>query len=319
MECADSTPSHSPKLAGAKRLKRIGSIAELRTACQDPVRWNNDLAGALFGWRVSIYLTSIFLRMGLSANVASWMMLLSGFTGSLLMLGPGWFRVAGAFLITIAFVLDCVDGEMARFYEIDSYRWAAFDYIHHMTVKGLAFFCLGVGLYLEYDNAWAIAAGAIGSIFWLLLMAIRDLATSLFSKKIVLDDGRGENPAYQRMQQYLEQDEVRDPEPSGKGVDDSVDVWGADFRFGPWMVRSFLTSFDVAALLLLLGALAELFVAPLGIAGHAFSLTALLLVGYALILPLHTADLLHAAMCKGGLRSELYDLAGRIDRFRNDG
>ena len=44
-------------------------------------------------------------------------------------------------------------------------------------------------------------------------------------------------------------------------------------------------------------------------------LVSLLLHGYALLLPLHMLDVLHTAW-RGRFRSELYEMAGRVERFR---
>jgi len=299
-------------------LKSVAPIPKLRQICQDPVRDNNDLAGALFGSRVSIYITSLLLRLGLSANFASRTMLLCGVAGSLCLVGTGWWRVLGLSLITLAFVFDCVDGEMARYYKIDSFRWAAFDYIHHMSVKCLAFFCLGIGLFLEFGSPWTIVAGGVGSLSWLMLMTVRDLGVALFAKKIVMDDERAGNPAYQRMQEHLASSgngsgPARNPE----SKESKPDAWGADFRFEPWMIRTYLVSFDLAAPSLLVTALLDLWIGPFSVAGLTLSPTILLLYLYALVLPLHMLDLLHGAMRRGSLRDELYDLARRIDSFRS--
>ena len=304
-------------------MKSVDPIQTLRQICQDPVRDNNDLAGALFGSRISIYVTSLLLRLGLSPNFASRTMLLFGVVGSLGLLAPGWWRVLGLSLITLAFVFDCVDGEMARYHKIDSFRWAAFDYIHHMSVKCLAFFCLGIGLFLEYGSAWTIVAGSIGSLSWLTLMTVRDLGISLFTKKIVMNDQRSENPAYQRMLEHLAQG-VSDngsapPAPPAPPApsEPQLDVWGADFRFGTWMIRTYLVSFDLAGPSLLVAALLDLLIGPFSLAGLTLSPTIVLLCLYAVILPLHMLDLLHGAMRRGKLRDELYDLARRVDSFRS--
>lgn len=279
------------------------------------MRHNNDLAGALYGWRVSIYVTSLFLRLGLSANTASILMLLSGLGGSLMLVLPGWGRVAGAGLVTLAFILDCVDGEIARYHGIDSFRWAAFDYIHHMTVKALSFLCLGIGAWLEFGNAWTMALGGIGSVFWLLLMAIRDLGPALFTKKIVMNDGRSGNPAYRRLVENLKTvGAPDDPAPATNG--EATDLWGEDFRFRPWMLRTALVSFDIAAPLVLIAAGLDRLVGAVTIAGQVVAPTTALLLLYSLLLPVHAVDLLYTAMRKGHLRDELYDLARRVERFR---
>ncbi len=298
-------------------MRNVPSIAELRRICQDPVREYNDLAGALYGWRFSIYITSFFLRLGLTANHASVLMWLFGLVGSLLLLLPGYGRIAGMALITLAFIMDCVDGEIARYFKIDSYRWAAFDYIHHLTVKALSFVCLGIGLFIEFSTPWAMAAGGLGSIFWLVLMIVRDLATSLFTKKIVMNDRRDRNPAYLRLVENLKEIDGRE-DPDGREEPASgAELWGSGFRFRPWMIRTFLVSFDMVAPTFLATAIADRFVGRFEIGGIFLTPSLALLYAYALLLPFHSIDLLYNAMRRGGLRKELYDLAKRVERFRS--
>ncbi|MBI4881006.1 MAG: hypothetical protein HY812_15315 [Planctomycetes bacterium] len=290
----------------------MASIPELRRICQDPVRERNDLAGAIYGSRISIVVTALFLRLGLGANSASRLMLLSGSGGSLLLLLPGWWRVAGLVLVMVSYIFDCVDGEIARYHKIDSYRWAAFDYVHHMIVKGLAFLCLGIGLYLEYGTVWAMAAGGLCSVLWLVLMAIRDLAPALFTKKIVLDDRRALNPAYLRLVENLR----RLPDAPAANAQADAAPPGPEYGLRPWVVRTFLVSFDLVVPLFLAAALFDRLAGPFHLAGAFLTPVIVLIYAYAVFLPLHAVDLLLCAMTRGGLRDELYDLARRIESFK---
>lgn len=304
-------PADPPSSPPAART--IGSIAELRRICQDPVRQYNDLSGALYGWRVSIYVTRFLLRRGCSASFASLAMFVCGFIGSLLLLGPGWWRIAGLVLLVGAFILDCVDGEMARFAKIDSYRWAAFDNLHHLTAKSLAFFCLGLGIHLEHGEPFAIAAGGLLSIFWLALLVIRDLPTAIFAKKIVMNDGREQNPAYVRLLENMRRPDVVS---QGAKERDDARMFCGEFRLRPWVVRAFFVNFDIVVPLFLVAALLDRSLAPFVAFDRAWPLTTILIYVYAIVIPLHTIDVLITAMWRGRLRAELYDLAARVERFR---
>jgi phosphatidylglycerophosphate synthase len=304
-------PAQSPTPQSPPRP--VGSIAELRRICQDPVRQYNDLSGALYGWRVSIYVTRFLLKRGCTASFASLAMFICGFVGSLLLLGPSWWRIGGLVLLVGAFVLDCVDGEMARFAKIDSYRWAAFDNLHHLTAKSLAFFCLGLGLHLERGEPFAIAAGGLLSIFWLALLVIRDLPTAIFAKKIVMNDGREQNPAYLRLLENM-----RRPDVVSQATKEREDarMFCGEFRLRPWVIRAFFVNFDIVVPLFLAGALVDHWVSPFTAFDRAWTVTTLMIYAYAVIIPLHTIDVLVTAMWRGRLRAELYDLAARVERFR---
>src|SRR5690606_16239603 len=98
----------------------------------------------------------------------------------------------------------------------------------------------------------------------------------------------------------------------------SPDVWGRDFRFRPWMIRTALVSFDIAAPLVLAASLLDRALGATTVLGQSVAPTTVLLAGYAILLPVHAVDVLNAAMRKGQLRDELYDLARRVERFRKD-
>lgn len=332
-----TTPKNEPRLTVSKQAqdapsptqappsqRKVESIAELRRICQDPVRQYNDLTGQLYGWRFSIYITRFFLSLGLGASFASVLMVVCGVGGSLLLIPGGVCLPIGLFVLTMAYVLDCVDGEMARYQQIDSLRWASIDFIHHMLTKGLSFLCLGVGLYVEYGFAWTLGMGGACSIFWLLLMGVRDLPTALFAKKVVLCRDPANNPAYQRLLKNLAAlaDKAALEEGSEKPAPQPPkDIWGADFKFQRWMIRTFFMAFDIAIPLLCLATIADLWLptfslGPLG----PLSAASAILLAYTIVLPIQLVDSLRDALPGRQLRNELYELAAlhkTIER-RND-
>lgn len=309
--------SGSPKAAQGRARHaggQVESIAQLRRICQDPVRQYNDLAGQIYGWPLSIYVTRLLLRLRLQADHASCMMFSCGLIGSMLLLAPGGYRVLGFAFLTAAFILDCVDGEMARYSRTDSYRWTAFDHLHHLTAKGLAFTCLGAGLYLEHGTAWTLLSGPVVSLAWLALMIIRDVPSTIFVHKVVLNDNREKNPAYRRLTGNLSRPGQSHPPARPAGAD----TFGGTLRRRLGVVRMFFTSFDLVMPLFLIAAACEPFLPPVPLPAPAGPqpLVSLLLYGYALLLPLHTLDVLYTAMWRGRFRSELYEMAGRVERFR---
>jgi len=117
----------------------MSTIQEMREVCQ--VRKRNAkgqmvLAGywfnALFSRRFSIYLTWAFVKMGVSANGVTFLMIPTGMIGVALY-APHilWANLAGMFLLLLAVVLDCVDGEVARWTKTSSIRGAYLDLVYH--------------------------------------------------------------------------------------------------------------------------------------------------------------------------------------------
>src|SRR5437867_3665559 len=117
------------------------SIPELRRKVQEPVRQYNDVAGLLVGDRVSIHVTRLFLALGLSPTVATISMLVFGLAGSALVLRGGWIATAGFACMFVYYVLDCVDGEVARYRQGEKLIWGFYDFLFHLAVKTAFFLC----------------------------------------------------------------------------------------------------------------------------------------------------------------------------------
>jgi phosphatidylglycerophosphate synthase len=119
------------------------SIAELRAVTQPDSMLNRasaeHWAGPLYMRRISPYATRLLLRLGLSANGVTWLMLPSGVLAALSLTLPG---LAGALLcvlfIQLQFLFDCADGEVARWRGESSATGVYLDRIaHHVTDAAL--------------------------------------------------------------------------------------------------------------------------------------------------------------------------------------
>lgn len=95
--------------------------------------------------RVSIYVTKVALRMGLSANAVTLLMWVAGIAASLVMTQPGlgW-AVLAALLIQFYLLLDCSDGEVARFRRTISALGVYLDRLGHYVVEGSLLVAVGV-------------------------------------------------------------------------------------------------------------------------------------------------------------------------------
>lgn len=101
---------------------------------------------------MSIYLTRIFLLTPLSANQISVIVMICGATSGLFLAAGGYlFRAMGAFLLQLFFVLDCVDGEVARYRKTTSLKGVYLDYVTNDILYVAMFLGLGFGLILRKD------------------------------------------------------------------------------------------------------------------------------------------------------------------------
>ena len=125
------------------------SIAELRAATQPPEIFARNSgehwAGRLYVRRLSPYATRAFLRAGLSPNAVTWLFVATGVAAAAVLSLPGVAAVAGAFLlIQLQVLLDCSDGEVARWQQRFSPAGIYLDRIGHYVTEAALPIALGV-------------------------------------------------------------------------------------------------------------------------------------------------------------------------------
>ncbi|MEV4175145.1 CDP-alcohol phosphatidyltransferase family protein [Nonomuraea sp. NPDC049709] len=95
------------------------SVAELRQVAQPPghlERRNGEhWAGVLYMRRLSIYVTWLMTKTPVTPNQLTWVMTVVGVAAGFVLALPGlWAAVLAALLIQVYLLLDCSDGELAR-------------------------------------------------------------------------------------------------------------------------------------------------------------------------------------------------------------
>jgi phosphatidylglycerophosphate synthase len=125
------------------------SIAELRAATQPPEIFARNSgehwAGRLYIRRLSPYATRLFLRAGLSPNAVTWLFIAAGLAAAGVLSLGGVAAAAGAFLlIQLQILLDCSDGEVARWQKRFSVTGIYLDRIGHYVTEAALPIALGV-------------------------------------------------------------------------------------------------------------------------------------------------------------------------------
>ncbi|TMR93260.1 CDP-alcohol phosphatidyltransferase family protein [Nonomuraea basaltis] len=97
----------------------VPSVAELRRVAQPAghlERKNGEhWAGVLYMRRLSIYVTWWLTKTSVTPNQLTWVMTLAGIAAGVVLALPGlWAAVAAALLVQVYLLLDCSDGELAR-------------------------------------------------------------------------------------------------------------------------------------------------------------------------------------------------------------
>jgi phosphatidylglycerophosphate synthase len=147
------------------------SIAELRAIVQPPAvmgrRNSEHWAGALYLRRLSIYVTRALLPTGISANGVTWLMSAVGVAGAAVLVWPAWeATLICALAMQLQILLDCSDGEIARYRRTTSPAGVYLDRIGHYLTEALL--PIGVGVHVD---------GGLGSIDgWTTLGALTAVA-----------------------------------------------------------------------------------------------------------------------------------------------
>lgn len=286
------------------------TIAELRRRVQEPVRQYNDVAGVLVGDHASILVTKLFVELGISPNVATLSMLVTGVAGSLLILKGGAFAVIGFALVFLYYVFDCVDGEVARFHKGEKLVWGYYDFLFHLAVKASFFVCLGIYAARMTDEAWVFLFGLGALLAVLFQKFLQDVSSMLVCRYVFLST----NDSKDRFVEQL----VIGADPATFVVDDDLPGEQMPFRFHGLLpsVRAIATNFDLSTLFFLAAAIADLWIAPFELWGIHFDLKVMLLLFYGIVMPLDFIDRLIYHARKDRFRAECQRLLRRAHHFK---
>jgi hypothetical protein len=137
-------------------VRKMQTIREMQEICQHR-KTNSEGKVVLVGhWfttsvvrRFSIYITWLFIRIGISANTTTFFTILFGLIGVALCIPHiFWLNVIGACLLMLEVIFDCVDGEIARWTKKSSLRGLYLDLASHLLCNALLATMCGLHLYM---------------------------------------------------------------------------------------------------------------------------------------------------------------------------
>ena len=154
------------------------TIADLRAATQPASIFERNSgehwAGRLYMRRLSPYLTRLLLRTGISANGVTWLMIVAGVAAAGVLALPGLLPAIGAaLLIQLQLLLDCSDGEVARWRGERSTLGVYLDRIGHWLTEG----ALPIALGIRADDDASLVLGLVVAVLVLLIKAESALVT----------------------------------------------------------------------------------------------------------------------------------------------
>ena len=127
------------------------TIAQIREVSQPPSVTGRSNAehwiADLYLRKISPYVTRILLRTPITANGVTWLMILTGALIGPALLIQGWLGIAIALVLSHKqMLIDCCDGEVARWRETKSPMGIFLDKLGHYVAEGLIPICFGLRL-----------------------------------------------------------------------------------------------------------------------------------------------------------------------------
>ncbi|MBF0186626.1 MAG: CDP-alcohol phosphatidyltransferase family protein [Magnetococcales bacterium] len=163
-----------------KRMER--EMPAFRKRCWDPEKQSSTYRENPANWealfvtrRISPWITYLLHTTSITPNQVTAMWVVSGIIGALLLI-PGQYALSliGIFLLWVAWVLDNVDGELARVKGIFSSRGDLMDMLGHQIHLPLAMGSLTAGVALQNGEPFVILCGMIATALSGPIMALRN-------------------------------------------------------------------------------------------------------------------------------------------------
>lgn len=166
------TPRRGRHTVTVAEVRREGQPQHIRT------RAGAEHWSAAVLWRhVSPWVSAAAIRLGMSANAVTGMMIAAGWLAAAsLVLGNVWGAVLAAVFAHVQMILDAADGEVARWRRTGSPRGIFLDRVAHTTTEALMPVGLGLGLARVHpEDSWMwVAAGMSLAVLVLVNKSIND-------------------------------------------------------------------------------------------------------------------------------------------------
>jgi hypothetical protein len=134
--------------------------------------------------KLSVYLTWALLHTPLTANQTSLLAFASGLIGAAMVLyGDSRWAWFGLVCFYGYFLLDKVDGEIARYRQQQSLRGVCLDYVGHLAIPPLVPLSVGGFLAGQTESGLFWLAGAAAALAVMFARAVRDIPSGILLRK----------------------------------------------------------------------------------------------------------------------------------------
>lgn len=145
----------------------VESIKKLREICKRPEKlYEADSLYIKLLRNISIYFTKFFLTLNVKANQVTMLMIITGLIGVFfLALHKLLFILIGTLIINFSFLLDCVDGEIARYRKEHDMVGSHLDQIYHHLMPRFMYFGIALSVFFATNKIIVIIFGFLAAIF----------------------------------------------------------------------------------------------------------------------------------------------------------
>jgi phosphatidylglycerophosphate synthase len=146
-------------------MNKVPSIEVLKTMCRKP----KELDKAYIWYvtrKISVYFTWVFLHYPVTPTMITISGIALYLIGSVLLaFNLGWLNVLAIIFFELGMILDCVDGEVARYKKEYSWFGVYVDMLGHFIVKPAIFVGLTLNVYNYYHYPQVLILGLWGLLF----------------------------------------------------------------------------------------------------------------------------------------------------------
>ena len=174
------------------------TLDELRAVVQPPSvvgrRNSEHWAGTLYLRRMSLHFTRLILPTGISANGVTWLMIPIGILAAVVLAIPTWWAVLlCALLIQFQILVDCSDGEVARWRRTSSPMGVYLDRVAHYVTEA----ALPIGLGIHVDGGFTSIGGwtTIGALVGCLVVLKKSFGDLVLVARLYFGLAKGDESA----------------------------------------------------------------------------------------------------------------------------
>lgn len=165
----------------------VESLEELKKICHNHARFTDRPWWYRLYRATSIRVTRLILRTGIKVNpnYVTAMEAIAGILGALLLLSRnGIVVLIGFILLYSAYLFDCVDGELARYYQKFSSAGSYMDEVGHALVDPLLFVVLTLSVYFTAPSILLVIIGFLTAFLIRFIKANYQLNSFIFVKEL---------------------------------------------------------------------------------------------------------------------------------------